>query len=80
MKKIKNPYAGTAEGMGYNCFACAPENPCGLKMEFFEDGKIAFTYMTKEDDEAVGLKAGEHDGIVEIGKAIEGVGKLESIL
>ena len=39
MKKIKNPYAGTAEGMGYNCFACAPENPCGLKMEFFEDGE-----------------------------------------
>ena len=43
------------------------------RLEFFEDGKIAFTYMTKEDDEAVGLKAGEHDGIVEIGKAIEGV-------
>ncbi|MBR5184168.1 MAG: PaaI family thioesterase [Bacteroidales bacterium] len=38
MKKIKNPYAGTAENLGYNCFACAPENPCGLKMEFFEDG------------------------------------------
>lgn len=43
------------------------------RLEFFADGKIAFTYMTKEDDEAVGLKAGEHDGIVEIGKAIEGV-------
>lgn len=43
------------------------------RLEFFENGKIAFTYMTKEDDEAVGLKAGEHDGIVEIGKAIEGV-------
>ncbi len=43
------------------------------RLEFFEGGKIAFTYMTKEDDEAVGLKAGEHDGIVEIGKAIEGV-------
>lgn len=43
------------------------------RLEFFEDGKIAFTYMTKTDDEAVGLKAGEHDGIVEIGKAIEGV-------
>lgn len=43
------------------------------RLEFFEDGRIAFTYMTKEDDEAVELKAGEHDGIVEIGKAIEGV-------
>ncbi len=38
MKKIINPYAGTCEHLGYNCFACAPQNPCGLKMEFYEDG------------------------------------------
>ena len=37
MKKIKNPYAGLEE-QGYNCFACCPENPFGLKMEFYEDG------------------------------------------
>ena len=37
MRKIKNPYIGE-EGNGYNCFACAPHNPSGLKMEFFEDG------------------------------------------
>ena len=37
MKKIKNPYAGL-EKQGYNCFACCPENPFGLKMEFYEDG------------------------------------------
>lgn len=43
------------------------------RMEFFEDGKISFTYMTKADDEALNVKAGEHDGIVEIGKSIEGV-------
>lgn len=43
------------------------------RLEFHEDGKIAFTYMTKEDDNNLGVKAGEHDGIVEIGKAIEGV-------
>ncbi len=43
------------------------------RLEFFEDGKIAFTYMTKADDEALRIKAGEHDGIVEIGKSIEGV-------
>lgn len=43
------------------------------RLEFFEDGKIAFTYMTKEDEEKIGLKAGERDGIVEIGKALEGV-------
>lgn len=43
------------------------------RLEFFEDGKIAFTYMTKEDDNKLGVKVGEHDGIVEIGKSIEGV-------
>lgn len=37
MKKIRNPYIGD-EADGYNCFACAPHNPSGLKMEFFEDG------------------------------------------
>ena len=37
MKKIKNPYAGLEE-QGYNCFACCPDNPFGLKMEFYEDG------------------------------------------
>lgn len=43
------------------------------RLEFFSDGKISFTYMTKADDKALGVKAGEHDGIVEIGKSIEGV-------
>ena len=37
MKKILNPWAGLTE-RGYNCFACAPNNPYGLKMEFYEDG------------------------------------------
>lgn len=37
MKKIKNPYKGLEE-QGYNCFACCPSNPFGLKMEFYEDG------------------------------------------
>ena len=37
MDKIKNPYTGLEE-QGYNCFACCPSNPYGLKMEFHEDG------------------------------------------
>jgi acyl-coenzyme A thioesterase PaaI-like protein len=37
MKKIRNPFAGMEE-KGYNCFACCPSNPFGLKMEFYEDG------------------------------------------
>lgn len=43
------------------------------RLEFFADGKIAFTYMTIEDGQKLGLKAGDKDGIVEIGKSIEGV-------
>lgn len=38
MKKIRNPFAGL-EDKGYNCFACCPSNPFGLKMEFYEDGE-----------------------------------------
>ena len=37
MKRIINPNIGH-EAEGYNCFACAPQNPYGLKMEFWEDG------------------------------------------
>lgn len=37
MKKIRNPWIGLTD-KGYNCFACAPINPYGLKMEFYEDG------------------------------------------
>lgn len=43
------------------------------RLEFFSDGKIAFTYITKEDDEKVGMEPGDHDGIVEIGRNIKGV-------
>ncbi|MFV0545346.1 MAG: PaaI family thioesterase [Bacteroides sp.] len=35
MKKIINPWK---EFEGYNCFGCAPNNPAGVKMEFYEDG------------------------------------------
>ena len=43
MKKIKNPYAGLEE-QGYNCFACCPSNPFGLKMEFYEDATTLFVF------------------------------------
>lgn len=35
LKKIINPYVGTE---GYNCFACSPDNPIGLHLNFYEDG------------------------------------------
>ena len=43
------------------------------RLEFFEDGKIAFTYMDKKDDKDIGIVPGDHDGIVEIGRNIKGV-------
>lgn len=43
------------------------------RMEFLEDGKITFTYITKEDEKKVKAEEGAHEGIVEIGRDIEGV-------
>lgn len=45
----------------------------GNRIEFFENGKIAFTYITKEDEEEVHAENGDHEGIVEIGRDVEGV-------
>lgn len=43
------------------------------RLEFFENGKIAFTYITKKDEEKVNAKNGDHSGLVDIGRSIEGV-------
>ena len=43
------------------------------RLEFFEDGKITFTYITRKDEEEVNSLNSDHDGIVEIGRDIEGV-------
>lgn len=43
------------------------------RVEFLENGKIAFTYITKKDEEQVGAKNGDYDGIVENGREVEGV-------
>ena len=43
------------------------------RMEFFEDGKIAFTYMNLEDEKKAGAQEGDHEGLVNIGRNIEGV-------
>ena len=42
-------------------------------VEFLEDVKIAYTYITKEDEEKVHAENGDHEGIVEIGRDVEGV-------
>ena len=43
------------------------------RMEILEDGKIAVTYITKQDEEEVNAESGDHEGIVEEGRAIEDV-------
>lgn len=40
MRLLYNPYA---DYDNYNCFGCAPENPVGLKLYFYEDGKYILT-------------------------------------
>lgn len=43
------------------------------RLEFFEDGKIAYTYITLEDVKRVNAESGDQEGIVETGRDIEGV-------
>lgn len=43
------------------------------RMEFLENGKVAFTYITDEDEKRVNAQTGDHEGLVEIGRDIEGV-------
>lgn len=43
------------------------------RLEFLEDGKVAYTYITEEDVEKVNAQSGDHEGIVEIGRDVEGV-------
>ena len=43
------------------------------RLEFLEHGKITFTYITKEDEQKVGAGNNDYDGIVEMGRDVEGV-------
>lgn len=43
------------------------------RLELLENGKIAFTYIRKEDEEKVHAEVGDHEGIAEQGRCIEGV-------
>ncbi len=43
------------------------------RTEFLEDGKIAYTYMTKEDMKKLNVIQSDLDGIVEMGRDVEGV-------
>ena len=43
------------------------------RLELVEDGKIAFTYITKKDEELACAQNGDQSGLVDIGRSIEGV-------
>ena len=43
------------------------------RLEFFYDGKIAYTYILNDDFEKVEASVGDHEGIVNIGRNIDGV-------
>ena len=43
------------------------------RLEFLEDGKVTFSYITLEDEKNVNAKTGDHEGLVENGRDIEGV-------
>ena len=43
------------------------------RMEFLEEGKVTFTYINCEDEKRVKAEEGDHEGIVEAGRDIEGV-------
>lgn len=62
MKKIKNPYIGKD---GYNCFACAPTNPVGLHLEFWEDGDDVLTEWQPHKNYQ-GWKDTLHGGIISL--------------
>lgn len=42
-------------------------------LEILSNGKIAFTYVSKEDDEEFNVSDGDHENIVNYGRNIEGV-------
>lgn len=60
MKKIINPYLGKA---GYRCFACCPDNPVGLHMEFYEDGEDIVS-LWRPDEHYQGWVGVMHGGIL----------------
>lgn len=43
------------------------------RLELFEKDQIAFTYITQEDIQCINAENGDHEGIVEIGRNLEGV-------
>lgn len=43
------------------------------RMEFLCDDKVAYTYITLEDEKKTGAMPGDHEGLVEVGRDIKGI-------
>ena len=43
------------------------------RLELLENGKVAFTYLTYKDFQDVNAEEGDHEGLVNVGREIEGV-------
>lgn len=43
------------------------------RLELLENGKIAFSYITEEDIDNYGVQVGEHEGLIDLGRNIDGV-------
>ena len=43
------------------------------RMEILEEGKVTFTYINSQDEKEVVAEPGDHEGLVDIGRDIEGV-------
>lgn len=52
---------------------CELEKMVYNRLEFFEDGKVAFAYILVEDTQKVGAELGDSEGLVEMLRDIEGV-------
>lgn len=59
MEKIENPFINFPN---YNCFACSPANPWGLKLDFYKDTDSVVSYFHPAENYS-GLPKVMHGGI-----------------
>jgi uncharacterized protein (TIGR00369 family) len=47
VRQLSNPFSSLD---GYNCFGCSPDNPNGLRMQFFDEGDTVVSAWEPTDD------------------------------
>ena len=72
-KVYNTAFTVSKEGRRINKYDKVHLVPMLNEPEFLEDGKIAFTDITKQDEENANAEPGDHEGIVEEGRDVEGV-------